>query len=135
MVQVEVEFTIRHSMDELKDTFVRGGRLPGWEASRLGSADGISRMVFLERRVVGLDLKTEEERYAWFVFSIEAFGDLFSKVQIPNVISSSIDFDSLSLNDFLSFCRQCLVAPAQHSEQQPQEITGKYIGLAAQPKS
>jgi hypothetical protein len=122
-------------MDELKDTFVRGGRLPEWEASRVVSADGISRMVFYEKRIVGLDLKTEEERYAWFVFSIEAFGDLFARVNIPNLISSSIDFDSLPLNEFLSFCRECLVAPPLLSDQRPQEITGKHVGLGALSKS
>jgi len=111
MIQVEVEFLIRHTMDELKDAFIRLGRFPEWRATKILSEDGANKLVFLESRTIGFDLNTEAERYAWFVFSFEACGELKKRIVIPNIISSTVDLNNLALDEFLGLCRECLVAP------------------------
>ena len=107
--QVEVEFTIRHSMEELKDEFIRKGRFPEWHAERVHPEGGNGALAYLEKRVIGVSLQNEQERYAWFVFSIEACGELKRQIVIPNVISSGLKIDNLNLDDFLRQCRECLV--------------------------
>jgi hypothetical protein len=109
MVQVEIEFTIRHSMDELKDRFIRMGHFPDWRAERGSGEDGASELVFFETRVISVNLHKENDRYAWFVFSIEACGELKRHIVIPNAIPSSVNIDNLELDDFLKLCRHCLV--------------------------
>jgi hypothetical protein len=113
MVQVEIEFTIRHSMDELKYRFIRMGHFPDWWAERVHGEDGTSELVFFETRIISVNLHKEDDRYAWFVFSIEACGELKRHIVIPNAIHSSINIDNLELDDFLKLCRQCLVSHPQ----------------------
>ena len=108
-VQVEIEFTIQHSMDELKDRFVRLGQLPEWESVKVSCDECASNLAFLEKRVVSIYLNNEAERYAWFVFSMEACGELKQRIVIPNIISSAQNIDNLDLGDFLKLCRECLV--------------------------
>ena len=111
-VQVEVQFTIQHTMDELKDRFVRAGQFPDWEP--LDCTDCASGLSFLEKRLVSFNLNSEDERYAWFVFSIEACGRLERRVVIPNIVPSGQNIDNLDLTDFLKMCRELLIP------QQPQ---------------
>jgi len=117
MIQIEVEFTIRHTVEELKDKFVHMGHFPDWRAEKEHSLDGHSELSFLETRAISVDLKNEDERYAWFVFSMEACGELRNRIVIPNVIPSSQDIDNLDLEDFLNFCRGCLVCPQSPDSQ------------------
>jgi len=109
MVQVEVEFTIRHSMDELKDRFIRMGHFPEWRSEKIHNKNGLNDLAFFETRVVSVNLLKEEERYAWFVFSIEACGELRRRIVIPNAIPSDKNIDNIELDEFLKFCRECLV--------------------------
>jgi len=109
MINVEVEFTIRHTMDELKDRFIRLGYFPEWRMLRTVGKDGLHEFFFLESRTVGVSLHDEAERQAWFVFSMEACGELKRKVNIPTIIPSVLDIDNLDLESFLSLCRECLV--------------------------
>ena len=131
MVQVEVEFTISHSLEELKDIFIRTGHIHDWRTSRTLGADGSGGLSFLETRTIGIDLHNEDERYAWFVFSFEACGELKRRIVIPNIISSAIDIDNLSLDGFLAFCRECLIAPAKSSPMggTQAEATAEHVGL------
>ena len=112
MIQIEVEFTIRHTMDELKHRFIKMGHFPEWCSQKVLGEDGSSELVFFETRVISINLYSEAERYAWFVFSIEACGELKRRVVIPNTISSVHNIDGLELDEFLKFCRECLVGEA-----------------------
>jgi hypothetical protein len=112
MVQVEVEFTIQHTMDELKDEFIKMGHFPEWRSEKLHAEDGSASLVFFETRIVSINLHTEAERYDWFIFSLEAYGELKRRVVIPNTIHSAHNIDNLELNEFLKFCRECLVGTA-----------------------
>ncbi|MCL1893527.1 MAG: hypothetical protein FWG02_04720 [Holophagaceae bacterium] len=109
MVQVEVEFTIKHTLDELKDRFIRMGHFPEWHPKDEGETNPLD---FFETRVISVNLHKEEERYAWFVFSIEACGELRRRIVIPNPISSDENIDNIELEDFLKLCRECLVRQA-----------------------
>jgi Fe2+ transport system protein FeoA len=113
MVQVEVEFTIRHSMDELKHRFIHMGHFPDWRAEKIHGENGKNELVFFETREISVNLHKEDDRYAWFVFSIEACNELKRRIVIPNAIDSSINIDNLELGDFLKLCRQCLVGHPQ----------------------
>ena len=64
---------------------------------------------FFETRIVSVNLSGEEERLAWFVFSLEACGELRRRVVIPNVVPSGVNIDIPELPAFLRFCRNCLV--------------------------
>lgn len=103
-VQVEVQFTIQHTLDELKQEFVKRGHIPEWKALELARPP-----LFFESRVVTRYLNNEGDRLAWFVFSMEASGELRKRIVIPNVIPSGVNVDIQDLNDFLKFCRDCLV--------------------------
>jgi len=109
IVQVEVVFTVQHSMDELKDEFVSQGHFPDWQPNETTEAG----LVFLETRVVGIDLNTETERMAWFIFSMEACGELRKRIVIPTQISSKVATYIPDLKEFLGFCRNCLVGNPQ----------------------
>jgi hypothetical protein len=109
MIQIEVEFTIRHTLEEVKDEFVCMGHFPHWRPENVQSQDGLAELSFLEARTISVNLKSENERYAWFVFSMEACGELKNRIVIPNVISSFQDIDNLELEAFLNLCRDCLV--------------------------
>lgn len=106
-IQVEAVFTVQHSLEELKDVFVKRGHIPEWKAI---PGESTRPLVFFEERVVSVTLSTEADRLAWLQISIEACGELRRRVVIPNVIPSSINIQSLDLKDFLALCRQCLVA-------------------------
>ena len=106
-VQVEVQFTIQHTMDELKEQFVRRGHIPDWHV-----IDADTRpQLFFENRVISFNLSSEEDRFAWFVFSLEASGELRKRIVIHNVVPSGVNIDIPNLKDFLNFCRNCLVGP------------------------
>jgi hypothetical protein len=108
-VQVEVQFTIQHTLEELKLEFVKRGHIPEWKALEMARPP-----LFFERRVVTRYLNNEEDRLAWFVFSLEASGELRKQIVIPNVIPSGVNVDIHDLKDFLKFCRDCLVkAPGE----------------------
>ena len=105
-VQVEVQFTIQHTLEELKDAFVKRGHFPGWRVIE----DAETRpQIFFETRIVSINLSSEEDRMAWFVFSLEACGELRKEIVIPNVVPSHVKMDFPVLKDFLTFCRHCLV--------------------------
>ncbi|HLO68680.1 MAG TPA: hypothetical protein VK188_16770 [Holophaga sp.] len=105
-VQVEVQFTIQHTLEELKDQFVRRAHFPDWKVM-----DADTRpQLFFETRTVSFNLSTEEDRQAWFVFSMEACGELRKRIQIRNVVPSGVTIDIPDLTEFLAFCRHCLVA-------------------------
>ncbi|MBP1625742.1 MAG: hypothetical protein H6Q00_217 [Holophagaceae bacterium] len=106
-VQVEVQFTIQHTLDELKNEFVKRGHIPAWRS--ITDTD-LRPDLFFESRVVSVNLSGEEERLAWFIFSMEACGELRNRVVIPNVVPSGVRVDYPTLDDFLAFCRHCLVA-------------------------
>jgi hypothetical protein len=104
-VQVEVQFTIQHTMDELKEQFVRRGHIPDWHV-----IDAETRpQLFFETRLVSFNLSSEEDRFNWFVFSLEACGELRKRIVIHNVVPSGVNINLPNLNDFLNFCRNCLV--------------------------
>lgn len=106
-VQVEVEFTIQHTLEELKQAFVKRGHFPEWRVIQ----DTETRPhIFFETRIVSVNLSSEADRMAWFVFSLEACGELRRRIVIPNVVPSTARVDVPDLNDFLSFCRHCLVS-------------------------
>jgi len=109
MVDVEIEFTIRHSLEELKDKFIIQGYFPEWRMLRTAKSDGTHEHHFLETRTIGVVLHNETERRAWFVFSMEAYGELKRKVTVPTIIPSSLNIDDLDLEPFLNLCRECLV--------------------------
>jgi hypothetical protein len=105
-VQVEVHFTVQHTLDELKDVFVKRGHFPGWKVIQ----DTDTRpQLFFETRIVSINLSSEADRFAWFVFSLEACGELRKTVVINNVVPSGVNIDIPNLTDFLNFCRNCLV--------------------------
>jgi hypothetical protein len=106
-VQVEVQFTIQHTLEELKEAFVRRGHFPDWKIIQ----DTETRpQLFFESRTVSVNLSSEADRFAWFVFSLEACGELKKRVVITNVVPSGVKVDITNLNDFLDFCRNCLVS-------------------------
>jgi hypothetical protein len=107
-VQVEVQFTIQHTLDELKDAFVHRAHFPDW---RIIQDTETRPQLFFETRVVSVNLSTEADRFAWFVFSLEACGELQKRVVINNVVPSGVKVDAPNLTDFLNFCRNCLVGP------------------------
>lgn len=104
-VQVEVQFTVQHTLAQLKHEFVKRGHIPEWRTPEGGGAPDL----FFETRVVSLGLSSEKDRQAWFVFSLEATGELRRQVVIPNVIPATVNLDIPDLEDFLDFCRQCMV--------------------------
>jgi hypothetical protein len=107
-VQVEVQFTIQHTLEELKDVFVKRGHFPDWKVIQ----DTETRpQLFFETRVVSMNLSSEADRFAWFVFSLEATGELRNHIVINHVIPSGVKVDIPNLTDFLNFCRNCLVGP------------------------
>jgi len=111
-VQVEVQFTIQHTLEELKDAFVRRGHFPDWRVIQ----DAETRpQLFFETRIVSINLSTVEDRRAWFVFSMEACGELKKRIVITNVVPSGVKVDIPNLTDFLGFCRNCLVGPPDRS--------------------
>lgn len=105
-VQVEVQFTIQHTVDELKEAFVKRGHFPDWRV--IQEAETRPQLYF-ESRLVSVNLSSEADRMAWFVFSLEACGELRKRVVITNVVPSGVTVDIPNLNDFLDFCRNCLV--------------------------
>jgi len=105
-VQVEIQFTIQHTMDELREEFVKRGHIPQWRAIENVEA---RPPLFFETRIVSMNLSTEADRLAWFVFSLEACGELRKRITIPTVIPSGVNVDIPDLGDFLKFCRDCLV--------------------------
>ncbi|BDU78628.1 hypothetical protein [Mesoterricola sediminis] len=109
-VQVEVQFTVQHTLEELKEHFVKRAHIPAW---RVMDADTRPQL-FFETRIVSFNLSTEAERFAWFVFSMEACGELRKRIEIRNVVPSGVNIDIPDLDEFLAFCRHCLVAsPAE----------------------
>jgi len=108
VVQVEVEFTVQHTLEQLREAFVKRGHVPEWKA-----IEGVDFRpgLYFERRVIALELRTEEERRAWFEFSLEATGELRKRIRIPNVIPANVPLDIPELGEFLQFCRNCLVGP------------------------
>jgi hypothetical protein len=105
-VQVEVQFTIQHTLEELKELFVKRGHFPDWKVME----DETRPQLFFETRVVSVNLATEADRLKWFVFSLEACGELRPRIVVPNVVPSGVKVDIPQLDDFLDFCRHCLVA-------------------------
>ena len=105
-VQVEVQFTIQHTLEELRTEFVKKGHIPSWKV-----IEGVETRpdLFFEARTVSMNLSTEAERLAWFIFSIEACGELRKRIVINHVVPSGVKIDLPDLNDFLKFCRNCLV--------------------------
>ena len=104
-VQVEVQFTLQHTLGQLKEAFVKRGHIPEWRTPEGGGAPDL----FFETKVVSLTLSSEKDRQAWFVFSLEATGELRRRVVIPNVIPATENVDIPDLEDFLDFCRRCMV--------------------------
>jgi hypothetical protein len=110
-VQVEVQFTIQHTLEELKTEFVKKGHIPDWRV--IEGADTRPEL-FFETRIVSMNLTSEADRFAWFVFSLEASGELRKRIVISHVVPSGVNINIPELNDFLRFCRNCLVSsPAQ----------------------
>ena len=106
-VQVEVQFTIQHTLAELKEAFVKRGHFPDWRVLE----DVETRpQLFFETRVVSVNLSNEEDRMAWFVFSLEACGELRKRIVIKHVVPSDVNVNVPDLKDFLAFCRHCLVS-------------------------
>ena len=103
-VQVEVQFTVQHTLDQLKGEFVKRGHIPDWKTPEDGGAPDL----FFETKLVSLTLSTEKDRLAWFVFSLEATGELRRRVVLPNVIPATVTVDIPYLEDFLDFGRRCL---------------------------
>jgi hypothetical protein len=104
-VQVEVQFTVQHTLEELKEAFVRRAHFPDWKTIQ----DTETRpQLFFETRIVSVNLSTEADRMAWYVFSLEACGELRKRIVINNVVPSGVKVDFPRLTDFLAFCRNCL---------------------------
>ena len=106
-IQVEVQFTVQHTLEELKAEFVKLGHIPEWKVVQ--DAEMRPRL-FFETRIVSINLSSEADRLAWFVFSMEAIGELRRRIVIPNVVPSGVKIDIPDLNSFLNFCRNCLVS-------------------------
>jgi hypothetical protein len=105
-VQVEVQFTIQHTLEELKEAFVKRGHFTDWHVIE----DTETRpQLFFETRIVSVNLSSEEDRMAWFVFSLEACGELRKRIVVQHVVPSRVNVDMPALTDFLTFCRHCLV--------------------------
>ena len=106
-VQVEVQFTVQHTLEELKEVFVKRGHFPDWKVIQ-----GVETRppLFFESRIVSINLSTEADRLEWFHFSLEATGELHNHIVINNVVPSGVTVDIPKLEDFLAFCRNCLVA-------------------------
>jgi hypothetical protein len=104
-VQVEVQFTVQHTLEQLKAEFVKRAHIPDWHTPEDGGAPDL----FFETKLVSLTLSSEKDRQAWFVFSLEATGELRQRVVIPNVIPATVNVDIPDLEDFLDFCRRCIV--------------------------
>ena len=104
-VQVEVQFTVQHTLAQLKTEFVKRSHIPDWRTPEDGGAPDL----FFETKVVSLTLSSEKDRLAWFVFSLEATGELRKRVVVPNVIPATAQVDIPDLEDFLDFCRRCMV--------------------------
>lgn len=107
-VEVEVEFTIQHTVEQLREAFVKRGHLPEWKA--LEGVD-VRPGLFFERRVITLSLQTEEERKAWFEFSLEACGELRRRIRVGNIVPATVSLDYPEVKEFLMFCRNCLSGP------------------------
>ena len=105
-VQVEVQFTVQHTLEELKAVFVKRGHFPEWKVIQ----DAETRPLFFESRIVSINLSSEADRLEWFHFSLEAVGELRNHIVIKNVVPSGVTVDIPKLDDFLKFCRNCLVA-------------------------
>ena len=105
-VQVEVQFIIEHSIEELRDEFVRKGHFPDWKVIEGAET---RPQIFFEQRIVSVNLASPEDRQAWFVFSLEACGELRRRIAIPHVVPSTVSVDRPDLREFLAFCRECLV--------------------------
>ena len=106
-LQVEVQFTIQHTLEELKEAFVKRGHFPDWHVIQ----DAETRpQLFFETRIVSINLSSEADRFAWFVFSLEACGELRQRIVVAHVVPSGVTVDIPNLTDFLNFCRNCLVA-------------------------
>ena len=104
-IQVEVQFTVQHTLEQLRNEFVRRGHIPTWRTPEDGGAPDL----FFETRVVSLTLSSEADRQAWFVFSMESTGELRRRVVVSNVIPATVNLDIPDLGDFLEFSRQCMV--------------------------
>jgi len=104
-VQVEVQFTVQHTLEQLKAEFVKRAHIPAWKTPEDGGAPDL----FFETKAVSLTLSSEKDRQSWFVFSLEATGELRKRVVIPNVIPATVNVDIPDLEDFLDFCRRCMV--------------------------
>ncbi len=111
-VQVEVQFTIQHTMDELREEFVTRGHFPDWKV--IEGADTRPQL-FFETRTVSVNLLSHEDRQAWFVFSLEACGELRRRIVIRHVVPSKVNIHIADLREFLAFCRTCLVASPGHA--------------------
>lgn len=122
-VTVEVEFTLQHTMEQLREAFVKRGHIPEWHALDTATHGGL----FFEKRVVSVPLLGEEDRYRWFVFSLEACGELRRRIVIPQVVPADTDLDAMGLEAFLEFCRQALTAAP--GSQSPRD-TGTWPGSA-----
>lgn len=106
--QVEVQFTVQHTLEQLRQEFVKRGHIPDWRTVEGGGTPDL----FFETKVVSLTLSSEADRLAWFVFSLEATGELRKRVVIPNVIPATANLDIPDLEAFLDFCRRCMVGAA-----------------------
>lgn len=105
-VQVEVQFKVAHTMEQLQVEFVERGHVPDWKV--LEGTEARPNLYF-EDRIVSWDLANREDRRAWFVFSVEATGELRRRVVIHNVIQPGVSLDHPDLASFLQFCRNCLI--------------------------
>jgi hypothetical protein len=106
-VQVEVQFKVAHTLEQLREEFVNRGHIPDWKVME-GTESRPE--LFFEDRIVSWDLREKEDRYAWFVFSLEATGELRRRVVIHNVVQPGVNLDHPDLGRFLQFCRECLVS-------------------------
>jgi hypothetical protein len=106
-IQVEIQFTIQHTLEELREAFVKRGHIPDWHV-----IEGVETRppLYFEKRVVAMNLSTEADRFMWFVFCIEACGELRERIVIDNVIPSGVRIEYPDLASFLDFCRHCLVS-------------------------
>jgi len=105
-VQVEVQFTIQPHPGRAQGRLCAPGPFPDW---RVIQDTDTRPQLFFETRIVSVNLSSEADRFAWFVFSLEACGELQKRVVITNVVPSGVKVDIPRLTDFLDFCRNCLV--------------------------
>ncbi|MBI4911497.1 MAG: hypothetical protein HY823_02065 [Acidobacteria bacterium] len=104
-VQVEVRFKVAHTLEELRAEFVGRGHIPDW---KMMEGTETRPDIYFEDRVVSWELRSEKERYDWFVFSLEASGELRRRIDIHHVIPPGVSLDHPDLQTFLQFCRACL---------------------------